>query len=228
MQCKAFLAMFLDEPHSTPRYYGEVLAATRGRMFQGDHRPFPYYTATYCLVRIEDLFRQRKLPVWCRKYRYHMMMLIRMTAGGTQMPPMSSKKMDKYCEDICSVLWDDVKLLEHAKRAVASIDKAQSTFRGDRVLAKRLRDFTKHLVPGVANRPKGEVKYYNLERGFGFITSSDHATDIFVHYTAIKAMVHRYLQVGQQVEFDVVQTDRGLQAENVTVLGFQRQPEQVS
>jgi len=219
MQCKAFLAMFLDEPHSTPRYYGEVLTATRGRMFQDDHRPYAYYTAAYCLVRIENLFRQKKLPVWCRKYRYHMMMLIRMTDGGPKMPPMSSKNMDKYCEDICSVLWDDAKLLEHAKRAVASIDKALSTFTGDKALAKRLRSFTTHLVPSVADRPRGQVKYYNLDRGFGFITSKDHEKDIFVHFSSIKATTHRYLQVGEHVEFDLVQVDRGLQAENVKVIG---------
>jgi cold shock CspA family protein len=228
MQCKAFLAMFLDEPHSTPRYYGEILTAKRGRMFQEDHRPYPYYAAAYCLVRIEDLFRQRELPLWCRKFRYHMMMLVRMTAGGKKMPPMSSKGMDKYCEDLCAVLWDDTKLLEHAKQAVASIDKALSTFIGDKTLAKRLRSFTTHLVPSVADRPRGEVKYYNLDRGFGFITSKDHDKDIFVHFTAIKATIHRCLQVGQHVEFDVVQTDRGLQAENVTVIGSERQAAQVS
>jgi len=218
-QCKAFLAMFLNEPHSTPRYYGEILNATRGRMFQEDHRPYPYYTAAYCLVRIEDLFRQRRLPLWCRKFRYHMMMLIRMTAGGTKMPPMSGKGMDKFCEDICTVLWDDGELLEHAKQAVSSIDKALSSFAGDRALAKRLRSFTAHLVPTVTNRPRGEVKYYNLDRGFGFITSGDHEKDIFVHVTAIKGTINRYLEVGQQVEFDVVQTDKGLQAENVKVIG---------
>jgi cold shock CspA family protein len=218
MQCKAFLAMFLDEPHSTPRYYGEVLAATRGRMFQEDHRPYPYYTAACCLVRIEDLFRQRKLPWWCRKYRYHMMMLIRMTAGGERMPAMSSKNMDRYCESICTVLWDDAKLLDHANRAVACIEKAQRTFVGDRALAKRLRDFTRHLVPSVVNRPKGEVKYYNLERGFGFITSKDYEKDIFVHFTAIKGTIHRYLREGETVEFDVVEVDKGLQAENVKLI----------
>jgi len=222
MQCKAFLAMFLNEPHSTPRYYGEILTATRGRMFQEDHRPYPYYAAAYCLVRIEDLFRQKKLPFWCRKFRYHMLMLVRITAGGKEMPPMSSKTMDKYCEDICIVLWDDTKLLEHAKRAADNIDNALSTFTGDEMLAKRLRSFTTHLVPSVAKRPEGEVKYYNLDRGFGFITSKNHEKDIFVHFSAIKATMHRYLQVGQHVEFDVVQTEKGLQAENVTVVGFKR------
>lgn len=220
MQCKAFLAMFLDEPHSTPRYYGEILAATRGRMFQDDHRPYPYYTAAYCLVRLEELFRQRKLPLWCRKYRHHMMMLMRMTGGGTKMPPMTSKNMDRYCEDICAVLWDDVKLLNHAKQAVTSIETAQKTFTGDRYLAKRLRSFTMHLVPAIKSRPTGQVRYYNRERGFGFIASELHGEDVFVHYSAIKATIHRYLQVGQMVEFTPVKAEKGLQAEDVKIIGF--------
>jgi cold shock CspA family protein len=218
MQCKAFLAMFLDEAHSTPRYYGEILAATRGRMFQSDHRPYPYYVAAYCLVRIEDLFRQRKLPLWCRKFRYHMMMLIRMTAGGAKTPPMSSKNIDKYCEDICGVLWDDAKLLDHADRAVGSIEVALKTFKGDKALAKRLRSFTAHLVPAIGSRPTGKVRYYNGDRGFGFIASESHGDDVFVHFTAIKATVHRYLQVGQIVEFTPVKTDKGWQAEDVKVI----------
>ncbi len=215
MQCKAFLAMFLDEPHSTPRYYGEILTATRGRMFQHDHRPFPYYTAAYCLVRVADLFRQRKLPLRCRKFRYHMMMLIRMTAGGTKMPAMTSNAMDKYCEDICTVLWDDTRLLDHAKRAIASIDNAMQTFAGNKYLAKRLRSFTTHLVPGVGARPRGRVTYFNCERGFGFVAVEGFDKDVFVHYTAIKGTIDRYLRPGEQVECDVVETERGLQAEDV-------------
>lgn len=119
-ECKAFLAMFLDEPHSTHRYYGEILSSTRGRMFQENHQPYPYYTAAYCQFRIDELLRQGKLPKWTRDYRYHLLMLVRMTAGGVRMPAMSSKSMDEYCAKICEVLWDDTLTLDHVGRAVGS------------------------------------------------------------------------------------------------------------
>ena len=62
----------------------------------------------------------------------------------------------------------------------------------------------------------GKVKWFNAEKGYGFITS-DEGKDIFVHYTSINADGYRSLEEGQKVTFDVVEGDRGQQAANVTV-----------
>ena len=45
VQVKCFLAMFLNEPHSTHRYYGELLSAYRNRLFRESHSPIPYYVS---------------------------------------------------------------------------------------------------------------------------------------------------------------------------------------
>ena len=63
----------------------------------------------------------------------------------------------------------------------------------------------------------GTVKWFNSEKGYGFITSED-GLDIFVHYTAIGGEGFKSLEDGQQVEFEVVEGDRGPQAANVTKL----------
>lgn len=60
----------------------------------------------------------------------------------------------------------------------------------------------------------GTVKWFNNEKGFGFISQSDGA-DVFVHHSAIQMDGYRSLTEGQQVEFDVQETDKGLQASNV-------------
>jgi len=65
-------------------------------------------------------------------------------------------------------------------------------------------------------RIKGTVKWFNDEKGFGFITRDDGEKDVFCHHTAIKADGFRTLQEGQKVEFDVVQGQKGPAAENVT------------
>jgi len=61
---------------------------------------------------------------------------------------------------------------------------------------------------------KGKVKWFNNEKGFGFIEYNDQE-DIFVHYSAILSQGFKTLVEGQYVEFDLVRTDKGLQAKNV-------------
>ena len=63
----------------------------------------------------------------------------------------------------------------------------------------------------------GKVKWFNSEKGFGFITSEE-GKDIFVHFSAIQADGYKTLEEGQTVEFDIVEGDRGPQAANVTVV----------
>ena len=62
---------------------------------------------------------------------------------------------------------------------------------------------------------KGNVKWFNNDKGYGFIEYVD-GEDIFVHYSAIKHNGYKTLVEGQLVEFDLIQTEKGLQAVNVT------------
>ncbi len=65
-----------------------------------------------------------------------------------------------------------------------------------------------------SDRETGSVKWFNVSKGFGFITR-DLGDDVFVHYRAIRGEGHRTLSEGQRVEFIVVEKDKGLQAEDV-------------
>lgn len=64
---------------------------------------------------------------------------------------------------------------------------------------------------------KGIVRRFNNQRGFGFISDSE-GNDVFVHYTGINGEGFKSLEEGQEVEFDVVQGEKGPQAVNVTKL----------
>jgi CspA family cold shock protein len=66
-------------------------------------------------------------------------------------------------------------------------------------------------------KEKGTVKWFNAAKGFGFIQRST-GDDVFVHFSAIEASGYRSLDEGAQVEFEVKQGPKGLQAERVTVL----------
>ncbi len=67
-----------------------------------------------------------------------------------------------------------------------------------------------------SERHLGTVKWFNAEKGYGFIARSD-GEDLFVHQSAIQAEGFRTLAEGQQVEFDVEQSEKGLRAANVTL-----------
>jgi len=65
-------------------------------------------------------------------------------------------------------------------------------------------------------RETGTVKWFNTNKGFGFITR-DNGDDVFVHFRSIRGQGHRTLIEGQRVEFDVTKGEKGLQAEDVAI-----------
>jgi CspA family cold shock protein len=64
----------------------------------------------------------------------------------------------------------------------------------------------------------GTVKWFNGDKGFGFITQDDGGKDVFAHFSAIVTSGYRTLEENQRVEFDVAQGAKGLQAENIRPL----------
>ncbi|GAA1798826.1 cold-shock protein [Planosporangium flavigriseum] len=65
---------------------------------------------------------------------------------------------------------------------------------------------------------QGTVKWFNPEKGFGFITPDGERDDVFVHFSAIQSNGYRSLDENQRVEFEVVQGQKGPQAEQVRVI----------
>ncbi|AYD41172.1 cold-shock protein [Clostridium fermenticellae] len=63
----------------------------------------------------------------------------------------------------------------------------------------------------------GTVKWFNSQKGFGFITGED-GKDVFVHFSQIQTDGYKTLEEGQKVSFEVVEGPKGPQAENVTIL----------
>jgi cold shock protein len=64
----------------------------------------------------------------------------------------------------------------------------------------------------------GTVKWFNADKGYGFITPAEGGDDVFVHFSAITAEGYRSLNEGAKVEYEVEQGPKGLQATNVTIV----------
>jgi CspA family cold shock protein len=74
-----------------------------------------------------------------------------------------------------------------------------------------------HDDTGPEGNEDGTVKWFNVKKGFGFIVR-DSGDEIFVHFRAIRGQGRRVLRQGQLVRFNVVEADKGLQADNVSIL----------
>ena len=64
----------------------------------------------------------------------------------------------------------------------------------------------------------GVVKWFNAEKGFGFISPEDGSADVFAHFSAINSGGFRSLEENQRVQFEVQQGPKGLQAANIIVI----------
>jgi len=68
--------------------------------------------------------------------------------------------------------------------------------------------------------PTGTVKWFNNAKGYGFILSSDGVSDIFAHYSAITMDGYKTLKAGQEVNYELIEGEKGLHATNITPVGY--------
>ena len=64
--------------------------------------------------------------------------------------------------------------------------------------------------------PQGTVKWFNAEKGYGFISPDEDGEDLFVHYTSISGTGFKSLEEGDKVSYEVTRHQKGMQAQNVT------------
>ncbi|BCJ96423.1 cold-shock protein [Anaerocolumna cellulosilytica] len=64
---------------------------------------------------------------------------------------------------------------------------------------------------------KGTVKWFNEQKGFGFITNDNGGDDVFVHFSGIESNGFKTLREGQKVTYDVTRGEKGMQATNVAI-----------
>ena len=234
-QIKAFIAMFLNEPHSHPHYYGGLLKAYEGRIFASDHRPEPYYASGVALLLVEKWLNAQ--PTWreLRPYKHQLLMLLRLAISGDRIPRLNSHGISTYSLKIVDILREPERGHDELTKACELLRGSLSQFRhrgtersrtGERNPPHRLRAFTERLkqtietdlggrpegdigevalVPGTQGR--GVIKFFDDVKRYGFVTSSE-GIDLFVHESEIGAIPYHLRVKGIDVTYEVAQNPK--------------------
>ena len=243
-QVQSFIGMFLDDPHSHPRYYGELLKAYEGHMFVPNHRPEPYYASGVALLTVEKWFNQVSFPRELRPYKYHLLMLLRMIIGGVDQPRLNSNRMADYALQVADTLRDPhvgPQQMAYATDLLKTSLEAFSAQPGPRSFADqgnpphRLRAFTERLArdwragsqvqgavetsghPAIGSSGRGRLRFFDDIKRYGFIEVDD-GGDIYVNESGMTAVPYHLRVRDMEVEYTIVDDLRfpgKVKAENV-------------
>lgn len=162
MQIKSYLSMFLLEPQSTHRYYGELLSSYRKKLFVDSDKLILYYTAAWCLYRTNEvIFSDRKYSS-IKKFSYHIIMLVALLAAKrpNNFRP-NSGDAEKYCNKVLDVVNDDAKFTKVLAQAAGIIASTLSSMGVHKSSSKqneqltRQRDFTIALMRNAGYKVEG-------------------------------------------------------------------------
>ncbi len=153
-QLKCFVAVFLEEPHSTHRYYGEILEAYRRRVFQEKHSQWPYVVSTYAYKCVEDAIARGVVFARHSKYRYQLAFALRRSFGRTP-DLMNRKATEEYCRKILDFVRNQRKCDERLvsiARILDGVCKTMLRAGQSQHSLRSLRSFTMAIHDSVSSR----------------------------------------------------------------------------
>lgn len=219
-QVDCFIAMFLNEPHITHRYYGELLNSYRPRIFNDTHEYMPYFLAGASLKAAERLFSLEILPQRMKRFKFQLLMVIRIMNEPFDLPKLNSRKIDDYCQALLDII-DDPYLAESVfRRASAVVFACESQWPSTRRPLHKTARFTELLIAeaekhnaksedsAMNTRFSGTVKQFDSTQGYGFIVGDDES-EYFVHIDQIASQDRQSFTIGLRVGFIPFQTEQG-------------------
>lgn len=235
-QIKSFIAMFLDEPHSHPRYYGELLksyAYDEGRIFAGNHKLEPYYASGVASLMVEKWLNTPHYDQGLRHYRHQLLMLLRILISGQPHPRLNSSQVADYSKRIVDVLRDPNRGPQEFEKAVGILKESRSKFGSSegRNPPHRLRAFTEQLKqdvlsrdqtrhtaqsrpiavaekpPAIGDVERGRIQFFDDVKQYGFIRK-DQGGSIFFHESDIANIPYHLRVRGTAVQYIVAEDIR--------------------
>lgn len=217
-QIKSYVSMYFSEPHNaTQRYFGELLKIYKSKIFVEGDLGNPYYASGLAINAIERLFYEHKIPKKYRRFKYHLLMLIRVDVVGEKIPPLNSKKIVSDSELIINTLLDESKLIKIVNNIIDKIDKALLSSGFSIRNAHGDSRFCDVLLPKHRSRKTlGKISYYDSIRGFGFIEVKG-VDDVWFHISDYHTYISKIPQIGELLSIDLVDNEKGNRAINIVL-----------
>lgn len=141
---RAVGAMFMGVPHQTTRSYQSLRETIGKEIFAKGQRLEPYYVSAFSLYKLDVNFRTQRLDPKLKAARFHILLAMRLLANPTVLPRMNAHEMQRYCDRIQKILWDNAKADDLCAKAAGIVEKAATgNFNRDNV---RTQPFTEKVV----------------------------------------------------------------------------------
>lgn len=215
-QIKSVIAMYLNEPiNASQRYFGELLQLYKSRLFLEDDLGYPYFISGLTFNLVENAICENAIPNNLKRFKYHLMMLIRIILTQNEIPKFNSKKMEREGDELIAKLLDNETFSKTLSHAIQMIDKNLDGHEiGYRNAHSNITFIEKLLPKPINDKPLGNINYYNDERGFGYIDINQ-PQDIFFHISDYHNLNIGEPTIGEPLKFDIVETEKGLRAINI-------------
>lgn len=123
-QIQSYLAMFLNEPQSTHRYYGELLRAYNNRLFLDTDDYEPYYCSAYFNYYVDNQIRSGKIDRKYKKFKFHIICAMRALIADSAVVFGQARKQQKICKKLWSVMKSDIDMQRILNAAITCLDSA--------------------------------------------------------------------------------------------------------
>ncbi|MES3022915.1 MAG: AIPR family protein [Pseudomonadota bacterium] len=147
IQIKTFVSAFLKQPHSTHRYYGELLESYNGKLFVDGHAAIGYYVSAVLYHQINHLFELRKIDGKYRVLKFQIILAVSEMFVG--LAAFKGKDFEKKCEDLIALCNDRANLLAAIKMCCGIIDAGLTSSKLAPHIAVRSKDFTNLMIHAV-------------------------------------------------------------------------------
>ena len=152
----AFVSMYLNHPHLSHRHEAKLLDTFGNVLFKDFQSKLPYFTSCLAFLKVEKLFRKRKLSKQFYTFKYHLLMTFREMIAGASPSVNNEKIIDEHSNLVLKILKDENKTLKHFKESIKYFDKTREVWGNELKRSihgiKDNKEFTKLLIKNLRNK----------------------------------------------------------------------------